>query len=138
MIKSKVLVGHVYKEKFKTINGWTKAEMIEAVKKYMLKHQSVETYAGDVPGMTFTCLYQAPDGNRCAVGCFIPDGHIALKMREGIHLLLPLVPDLKRKLPLNREGLMELQAVHDKINDPTINPRPRVLKWIRDNVVDSK
>lgn len=55
-------------KKFKCINGYTKDKMIEMIKTRMLDHRSMNSVG------TY-CSYLAPDGNRCAVGVFIPDGH---------------------------------------------------------------
>ena len=53
--------------KYKTINGWTKDKMKAQVRAKNNGKRSLRRSGG--------CAYQVTDGNRCAAGCFIPDGH---------------------------------------------------------------
>lgn len=121
---------------FKTINGWTKARMIQEIQTKMLDHKSTNG---------FVCVYRAPDGNRCAMGVFIPDDLYDSKMEcKNAHALTQrsshyeIFKPLLAVLPLGFEGMTDLQAVHDNdyIQD-TEDPRPRLIKWIEENVEDA-
>lgn len=119
---------------YMTINGWTKAKMIEAIQTKMLDHVSA---AWSVKSESMLCAYQAPDGNRCAVGVFMPDGHSGLGLKGGAGELLDTYPDLIPVMPLPPVGLSSMQAAHDTFNNTSADPRPAVIQWINDNVVDA-
>ena len=60
------------------------------------------------------CEYLSRKGLKCAVGIFIPDGHLAQNFEGGIDLLLEEYPNsLPGFLELNKGLLAELQEVHD-------------------------
>ena len=64
-----------------------------------------------------TCEYISSDGLKCAIGCLIPDGHPALKSRDGVTNLMKEFPDLKSLWGVTKDGdinfLSSLQRVHD-------------------------
>lgn len=70
------------------------------------------------------CLYLAPNGNKCAVGAWIPDGHPAQNERCNARALVSRHPDLLAKDgPLFIDGVSEettirvwmgLQHLHDR------------------------
>lgn len=111
----------MYSNMFKTINGWTKAEMIEVIKNrpnYICSNES-------------NCLYRDNRGGACAIGAFIPDdlydpcierkGAIGIaETYEGLHF------------PLKPAVLATFQSVHDKALGGDINAI--LIKWIEDNV----
>lgn len=93
---------------YKAINGWTKARMKEQI-----RAKNDGSKARDELG----CCYMTPDGNRCAVGCFIPDDNeVALDYAGAVSYLLRYCPDLKDVLPLELSGLLAMQIVHDDVN----------------------
>lgn len=113
--------------KYKTANGYTKAKMIETIKTKMLDHRSWHLCG-------ILCAYLAEDGNRCAIGCFIPDGHIALLSLMSVNGILTNYPDLKNFMPLeSKVGLRKLQKTHDRAAG---DPRLKVLRWIETYVKD--
>lgn len=121
--------------RYKTMNGWTKAGMMQAIRDKMLDHPSK---APDGQ----TCAYRAADGNRCAVGVFLPDGHPAESSIVNIDQVYTDYIDLRTVLPLALGGLCAMQIVHDYTGDMDTprpddsDPRPDVLRWIEENVED--
>lgn len=108
-------------------NGWTKKQMKKAILQGNMNTKSL-AYG--------YCAYNAPDGNRCAVGCFIPDD-IYFKDMEGqnIELLAHSYPGINSYLPIDAEGLCWLQLTHDNFVQYGTNTMHSVLlKWIEDNV----
>ncbi len=76
-----------------------------------------------------TCLYLDGDGNKCAIGCYIPDGHDGQEYRGGVQELLTQFPDLVPLFGLKTnkydcfdgndiDFLANLQVIHDK-DDPS-------------------
>src|ERR1700676_2089328 len=96
---------------YKPINGFTKAKMIEMINNRMLDHPSRQI-RGD--GTVSGCMYKAGDGNRCAVGVFIPDGHDAENYPSYVNALLIAHPDLEQFMPLETNALRILQSIHDR------------------------
>lgn len=89
----------------KLINGWTKQRVMEQVKKY---NNGTKAYSH----ITASCEYLT-DNNRCAVGCFIPDGHEALYTRMRADKLLERYPELSKVMPFSPTNLIVFQNVHD-------------------------
>lgn len=115
--------------KYQPINGWTKARIIEAIQTKMLDHPS--TYGN-------SCEYLAEDGNRCAVGVFIPDKHKGQTYFGFVHDLLQTFPDLKEVVPLDLAALQTLQTIHDMAADvDRSDRRPKLIAWIEENVEDA-
>lgn len=63
----------------------------------------------------FECLYRAPGGKTCAVGCLIPDDAYRPSMEgSGADLLCRMYADrLPEWMPLNVDLLDRLQGAHD-------------------------
>lgn len=115
---------------YKTQNGWTKAKMKNQIKKYNNGTCSYDP-------IQIMCYYKDPnENNRCAVGCFIPDGHEALSLEGNLTELLEKHPTLKKLMPLKEEALYYFQQTHDKEKD-TDNMHEILFKWIDENVEDS-
>jgi len=119
--------------KFQTINGWTKEKMKVAIR------------AGNNGKRAFdpqehVCRYLTPDGNRCAVGCFLPDGHPGQSYEGTTIGLLNEYPELKKKMPLSPEALRRLQKVHDSHISArdALDMRDVLCEWIDKNVEDGK
>jgi len=109
---------------YKCINGWTKKKMIETINKGMKDHRSVNQNG--------TCLYRASDGNKCAIGCFIPDDYY----NEDIELVTPTSAafrDYLKYLPLPAAYSSLLQSIHDCCDDEK-SPKKECIKWIENNV----
>lgn len=114
--------------KYKTINGWTKESMKAAIAKGNKGKRAYDEEYG--------CLYLTEDGNKCAIGCFIPDGHKAQRDSVTASLLTLKFPDLDRTMPIEGEGLSRLQLIHDSA--PSLSdPRSALYAWIDKNVEDA-
>lgn len=111
---------------YQIINNWTKEEMKIAINTKMF------SYPSKSDGM---CMYLAPDGNRCAIGVFIPCGHPAEKSEAAVTFVLNGYPELKAIMPLESHALSYLQAIHDS-TPMNKDPRPELLQWIEENVQD--
>lgn len=119
--------------KHKTINGWTKEKMKAQIR---LKNNGTRAHDGD------SCKYMTPDGNRCAVGCFIPDDQFSEGLLESTDVtdLLIRYKHLKEYMPLEDRGLTFMQGEHDSGYDvaEATGLHERLCAWIDQNVEDSE
>lgn len=119
---------------YKTANGWTKAAMLEHVKKEF-KGKSIEA-SGLNDNDVSACLYRGPNGTKCAIGMFIPDLLARKADYQGscsINHLYHIMPEFQSFMPLESlEGLAELQSAHDKVDDA--NCLQSILDFIEQNV----
>jgi len=92
------------------------------------------------------CSYLTSDGNRCAIGCFIPTDHEGLYFSGSVYSLLDVHGDLAAHMPLALGGLGTFQFVHDRYDhrrgassDPVNYPSLHAVldRWIDENVVDT-
>jgi hypothetical protein len=114
---------------YKTINGWTKAKMIEQINKHNNGRRAVNR--------SMSCVYQTADGNRCAAGCFIPDTEM-LAFEYDVCDLVWRYPHLEKVFPLGTEGMKQLQKAHDTAHEGR-DTREVLATWIELNVTeDSK
>lgn len=113
---------------FKTINGFTKAKMINVIKNRIKDEPCVD--------QTGSCAYEDGKGNHCAVGAFIPDKHEAMSSTRTVLSMLDTYPILKEYMPLSTDGLVKLQLVHDACVHSGEMPVPLLIKWIEENVID--
>lgn len=91
---------------YKLKDGWTKAKIMEKIKKYNNGSKSWEGNSN--------CVYQTKTGNRCAIGCFIPDNHPGLNYEGDVLGLLETYPSLKEYMPFDEPGsLRDFQQAHD-------------------------
>lgn len=121
---------------FKLINGYTKKDVIWYLETFNNGTRSYDT-------KNKVCMYQHGD-NHCAVGCFIPHGHLGMRVDGDADMLLNQLPSLEKYMPLSLEGMMALQKIHDanvsmlrhfeykysKIK----NVKKRMIQWVKDNV----
>jgi len=119
--------------KIPLINGYTKETMKRLIRKYNMDKRSVHKGS---------CLYQSPDGNRCAVGCFIPDHHPALKSISGVDGMLKEYPDMGDCMPLPIMWLEMFQELHDMYDPNHKRFKGKGLldvlcDWIDENVEDA-
>lgn len=106
------------------INGWTKSKMIETIKARNIGKQSRDKVS---------CLYRGPEGNRCAVGCFIPDELYYTGMEHrSVDTLLRTEPGLLPHMPLPTDAMLRLQVIHD--SERWADPRPALIDWIKQHV----
>lgn len=130
---------------FKLRNGWTKEKMKEAIATGNTGQRSISVREGDRNGV---CMYRSETGNKCAVGCFIPEKDYERRMDDqGSALgLLGAYPGLDRIMPLTVDGMNELQKVHDivpkefesrmcrMVDVPHKDVRIPLYEWIDNNV----
>lgn len=110
----------------KPINGWNVEKIIAQVKKYNNGKKALKNVEDTEPTL---CAYQADDGNRCFVGCFIPDGHPGLKYGGLAKKLLDRYPDLIPLMPFEAEYMGRFQLVHDhKLTGDVYDDLERWLK----------
>jgi len=115
---------------FKAINGWTKAKMLKVIK---ARRYNAAAVIGEF------CAYTTPNGNRCAVGLFIPKGHGGSSICGGVYDLFRAHPELKEVMPLGVSALTKLQKVHDHcsvhINGvEDRNAKEAMIEWVQKNV----
>ena len=115
---------------YKTINGWTKKSMVEHIKKEFRGKSAMSAELGS------PCLYRGPNGEKCAVGMFIPD-YLYKKNMEGAGCYEGGYPfdSIQHVMPLALDqlgGKDGLQEAHDISKpDETLSD---MLTWIDKNV----
>lgn len=112
---------------YQPINGFTKAKILEVLKARPLEGPAIRDE------YSYTCAYKGKDGNRCAVGMFIPDGHDGESYEGSVGSLLERYPDLMPLMPLQYEGLKGIQLVHDQEQG---NAKAAMIDWVEKNVQD--
>lgn len=116
---------------YRTINGWTKERMKDQIRARNTGKPSID------PGYSF-CLYESAGGlNHCAVGCFIPPHHEALQFKGSAGTMLRHHNDLLSVMPLQVDGLLQMQDVHDSMH-ALRDMRDVLCDWIDLNVEDSE
>jgi hypothetical protein len=98
---------------YKLINGWTKETVMAQVKKYNDGTKSVRPISNKSTSRVI-CLYENKDGNRCAIGCFIPDKHPALKQVLPAYCIAEEYPGLRELMPFDMGVLNSFQRIHDR------------------------
>lgn len=110
---------------YKCVNGWTKEKMKEAIR---AGNNGTRSAKSDDPD---SCLYRGDNGNKCAIGCFMPDDFYnrSLEGFAASHFVatswVPIADIV---------ALSALQICHDKIYHD--DPRPACYAWIDENVED--
>lgn len=127
---------------YKPINGWTKKKILEVIEARRYKVAATKS----VDNRTF-CAYLTSNGNKCAVGLFIPTGHIAQKATNAVKRMLHENKDLKKLMPFELEVLELFQCVHDVESSSVFertkqkfggNAKLAMLTWVKENVEDDK
>jgi len=105
------------------INGWTRQEIIQKIDQYVPKD-------GCFDGRD--CVYQLHQDDlaeaRCAVGACLPDGEW-MKELASADELLDRYPELEKLVPLDVEGLLHMQKVHDEavgLDDVKL----KLIEWV--------
>lgn len=111
---------------FECINGWTKAKMVEHIKKEF-KGKSIIEHGDDM-----TCVYRGNEGAKCAVGLFIPDELYSTTFEGKPAGMVINSLKLEEAMPLTITGMVILQRVHDKSQPKTT--LSAILNWIENNV----
>lgn len=108
------------------INGWTKADMLKVIE---ARPSTKPASDGEF------CAYLAPDGSKCAVGLFLPDGHPGQQHRGALRSLLENYPELQDALPLASDYMRILQNSHDR-GPSDANVKKLMLNWVKNEVED--
>jgi hypothetical protein len=98
---------------YKLANGWTKERVLAQVKKY---NNGTRALRIDNKGNEIGCAYRSGDGNRCAVGCFIPERYdvTAFYFGGSARALIDRYPDLANVMPFDEPlALTDFQNAHD-------------------------
>src|SRR5476651_1935246 len=115
---------------FKAINGWTKAKILK-----VMRNRRYNAAAVNEEG---TCKFLTNNGNRCAVGLFIPKGHEGLRACGGVVDLLSKFEDLVEVMPLKLTALQKLQMSHDdcagKKKGKEANAKQAMINWVKKHV----
>lgn len=82
------------------------------------KEQSFGPFTNQYGNTQHSCLYRGPDGLKCAVGALIPDEEYKPEF-EGLAVLSLMRRKPASLIGLDRDLLLELQRVHDSIDDWT-------------------
>lgn len=90
-------------------------EIFTKVATHLLRQNSRSTSNVDTQGNA--CLYRAPDGKQCAVGCLISDGHYCISLENLYVTQNPVIEALaKSGVPTDTDTvnlLQRLQQIHD-------------------------
>ena len=116
---------------YKLKNGFKKWEVISLLEQFNKGERSFNEFEK-------MCVYETANGNHCAVGCFIPDGHPGMKTLGAVRRLLDLHPDLKECMPLDTVGMTALQRVHDTSHKYVLDVKTRMTNWVKANVKENK
>jgi len=119
---------------YECINGWTKKKMLKILNARRYSKPAIDKTTG-------SCLYLAANGNKCAVGLFIPKGHAGQKFSGIAYDLFTHYEDLSARMPLSQIGMTEFQESHDSetYNDGQKfngNAKEAMIAWVKKNVED--
>lgn len=105
--------------KYQILNGWTKDQMIERIMRYV-----PEEGCRDASG---ACVYHRKDGARCAAGAMLDDILVQQIAEDNLSWWnsAKRTPQAADVVPLNWNGMMKLQQVHDnakgRVREAVIN-----------------
>lgn len=120
--------------KYKLNEGWTQQRMIDLIRKNNDGTRAV--------GVNGYCQYQAPNGNRCAAGCFIPDEHMTQlrKFQGNVEGLFYYAKEkgINLNFPMSFDAMTSMQVVHDTTAKSTKTGRVRrlLINWIKENTYE--
>ena len=119
---------------YSCINGWTKKKMLAVIRARKSTKPAYDSCGA-------VCMYLTPDGNKCGVGLFIPDGHEGPSFVGDSSDLLIVYPYLADYMPLNKNGLRKFQRSHDRESEPKNkkfkgNAKSAMIDWVKKNVKD--
>lgn len=117
-----------YKMKLKPINGWTKEKILRVLETRPNKEKA---YDKD----NLFCVYLDNNGNKCAVGMFIPDGHSAQQYLGDADQLFSRHRDLLEIMPFSPYSMVIFQSIHDT-QKPDANAKQAMIDWVKENVED--
>lgn len=116
---------------YSCVNGFTKEKM----KEYIRKGNNNEKSTSECFDGRSYCSYLSYNGNKCAIGCFIPDGHQVQKEFMDVRQVLRTYPELQEYMPFDDSDILnDFQMIHD--NSYPGKVRENLFKWIDENVED--
>jgi hypothetical protein len=122
--------------KYQPLNGWTRQRIIEQIYAKNNGTRAARVVSDSTDGSS-VCYYRTPDGNACAVGCFVPDDHLGCRFQGGVTALLRKYEDLRTLMPLDVNALHQLQELHDQHRDHLDGDvRVKLEYWILTNVAE--
>lgn len=111
---------------YKTINGWTKEKMIQHVK---------DNFKGKSVNLSGLCVYRGRNETKCAAGLFMKDEDYSFAFEHrNIKTLMKEHPEIKDSMPLDSDGMISLQFIHDE--RVAEDPLPKILNFIEHEVSD--
>lgn len=116
---------------YKLINGWKKGEVISCITNRLPRRGPCE-HDEDIG----CCAYfRSGDGARCAVGAFVPKGRIQqlANYTKPVADLLEDYPEMVSVMPLELEGLEQLQKLHDNAAANS-NIKNILINWVKKHV----
>jgi hypothetical protein len=89
------------------------------------------------------CLYLTADGNKCFIGCFIPEGHESQKDTGAVLSVMGRYPELIPYMPIQEpDGLRKFQYAHDDTEPTCERGAPDLYteaeNWLRRNVTQGE
>ncbi len=127
---------------YKFANGHTKESVLKAL--YAGNNGNCATATSDFDGSP-TCVYKTYGGNKCAIGCFIPEGHRGQSHSGSVTSLLAQYSDLVQYMPFAEAApLLEFQKAHDSYRHFILNGehkpdvREALKAWLEQNVEGCK
>lgn len=107
------------------INGWTKETILKVIKNRKFEGRAL------IEGC---CCYLDEQGNKCAVGLFIPDGHPAAKEHQMLaRSLLNKYKDLENIMPISIDYINLFQRSHDQ-PDKKNSAKEKMIQWVEENI----
>lgn len=121
--------------KVETANGFTKESIIAVIRNKFKGKSLIRDNL--LPKEFWMCAYRGDNDKACAIGMFIPNGHLGLSKITGVTHLLEMFPDLWVKMPLEDSTALSIfQAVHDSLRESdSVQEQTDVLvRWVKENV----
>ena len=115
---------------YRPINGYSK-QVIKDALAFGTKGRvsAYRTARGDT-----VCALRGEAGNKCAIGCFIPDSLCSPKLEKLT--VQDLYIQLFTFMPLEINAMNALQSVHDSADDE--NVLDALMLWVEANVAEDK
>ncbi len=116
---------------FTTVNGWTKDSIVAHIE----AHFTGKSFVLNPDTHKDECKYRGPNGEKCAVGLFIPDDKYRPSMDINCENHATGIIEryrLSNIMPLDIQGMQAFQQVHD--NSTPSECKGNMLAWVRENV----
>ena len=80
-----------------------------------------------------TCMYLTPSGDKCAIGCLIPDGHPGQRQEGTVHDLFKAHPDLAEMLEVHADTTDQYyygEADYEELIGPSRDDKRRDVSFL--------